>query len=204
MDKQLHWNTIYSQKSEDDLSWHQDDPSISLELMKGAGLTPQSSVIDIGAGTSRVVDRLLAFGLRDITALDLSRSALVKAQGRLGERGEIVRWIAADVTRWETSRTFDFWHDRAVFHFLVDPVDRESYLKRLSRSLGTEGHAVIATFALDGPEKCSGLDVRRYSPESLSDELGSSFDLVTHRFHIHHTPWGRPQSFQYSLFRKQE
>lgn len=202
MGENLHWDTIYGQKSEAELSWHQDDPSVSLELMQEAGLTAKSAVIDIGAGTSRVVDRLLALGLHDITVLDLSRNALATARDRLGDDGKTVNWIVADVTRWETSRTFDVWHDRAVFHFLIDPADRVSYVEQLSRSLGTDGHAVIATFALDGPEKCSGLDVVRYSPESLSETLGSGFELLTHRSHTHHTPWGRPQSFQYSLFRK--
>ena len=197
MGEKLHWDAIYSQKSEADLSWHQDDPSVSLELMQEAGLTPNSSVIDIGAGTSRVIDRLLALGLHDITVLDLSQNALATARDRLGDSEKTLNWIVADITRWETSRTFDFWHDRAVFHFLVNQRDRASYIERLSRSLDTEGHAVIATFALDGP------DVARFSPESLSESLGSSFSLVTHRSHIHHTPWGRPQSFQYSLFRKQ-
>lgn len=203
MGKKDHWDTIYSQKAEVDLSWHQDDPSVSLELMQKAGLTPKSSVIDIGAGTSRVVDRLLALELRDISVLDLSESALATARGRLGDNGKKVSWIVADVTTWKTSRVFNIWHDRAVFHFLVDPADRVSYVDRLSSSLDLGGHAVIATFALDGPEQCSGLNVTRYSPDSLSEALGARFALVTHRFHLHRTPSGRPQSFQYGLFRKQ-
>ena len=203
MGRKVHWESIYDQKSEADLSWHQDDPSVSLELMQEAGLTPESSVIDIGAGTSRVVDRLLKLGLRGISVLDLSESALATARGRLGDSGKTVSWIVADVTTWEASRVYDIWHDRAVFHFLVDPAERASYVDRLSSSLDFGGHAVIATFALDGPEKCSGLDVMRYSPDSLSATLGTRFALVTHRFHLHKTPWGSPQSFQYSLFRKQ-
>ena len=203
MGNQDHWDSIYSRKSEADLSWHQDDPTVSLDLMQKAGLTEKSSVIDIGAGTSRVVDRLLSLGLRDISVLDLSESALAAARSRQGDKGSTVSWIVADVTTWEPGRVFDFWHDRAVFHFLLDPEDRASYIDRLSRSLGAGGHAVIATFALDGPEKCSGLEVSRYSPESLSETLGSDFTLVAHHFHTHHTPWGGPQAFQYSLFRKQ-
>ena len=203
MSKRDHWETIYSHKVETDLSWHQDDPSVSLELMQEAGLTPETSVIDIGAGTSRVVDRLLSLGLRDISVLDLSAHALEKVRYRLGDRGKTVSWIAADVTAWQSSRVYDIWHDRAVFHFLVDPVDRASYVERLSSSLTLGSHAVIATFAPDGPEKCSGLDVKRYSPDLLSKTLGNTFDLVAHRFHLHRTPAGRPQSFQYSLFRKQ-
>jgi trans-aconitate methyltransferase len=202
MGKKDHWETIYSQKAEADLSWHQDDPSVSIELMQRAGLHPDTSVIDIGAGTSRVVDRLLSLGLRDITVLDLSDSAISASRSRLGDRGSHVQWVVADVTTWDAARVFDIWHDRAVFHFLVDPVDRASYVERLSDSLAIGGHAVIATFALDGPEKCSGLDVQRYSPDTLSETLGDGFAPVSHRFHLHHTPSGRPQSFQYSLFQK--
>lgn len=202
MSKKDHWEGVYSQKVEADLSWHQEDPTISLDLMEMAGLTPDTSVIDIGAGRSRVVDRLLDLRLRDITVMDLSDSALAASRARLGKRGSSVAWIEADVTIWEASRRFDIWHDRAVFHFLVDPVDRASYVKRLSSSLAIGGHAVVATFAPDGPEKCSGLDVQRYSPDTLSYALGDSFDLLAHRFHDHSTPSGRSQAFQYSLLRK--
>ena len=202
MGKKDHWETIYNQKAEVDLSWHQDDPSLSIELMQRAGLHLNTSVIDIGAGTSRVADRLLSMGLRDITVLDLSDSAISRSRSRLGDRDSHVRWIVADVTTWDAPRVFAIWHDRAVFHFLVNPEDRASYVEHLSSSLNVGGHAVIATFALDGPEKCSGLDVQRYSPDTLSETLGDGFALVVHRFHLHYTPSGRPQSFQYSLFQK--
>jgi trans-aconitate methyltransferase len=197
-----HWNEVYSKKAEAELSWHQDDPSVALDLMKTAGLTERSSVIDIGAGTSRLMDRLLDLGLSDLSALDLSESALAAARVRLGARENSVKWIAADITRWEPTQTYDIWHDRAVFHFLVKPDDRDAYIQRVSRSVIPGGHAIIATFALDGPEKCSGLPVARYSPSSLAETLGSVFSLMTDQFHLHHTPWGSQQSFQYSLFRK--
>jgi len=134
--------------------------------------------------------------------LDLSESALAAARVRLGARENSVKWIAADITRWEPTQTYDIWHDRAVFHFLVKPDDRDAYIQRVSRSVIPGGHAIIATFALDGPEKCSGLPVARYSPSSLAETLGSVFSLMTDQFHLHHTPWGSQQSFQYSLFRK--
>lgn len=202
MGRKDHWDGIYSRKTEADLSWHQDDPSMSLDLMGLAGLTPDTSVIDIGAGTSRVVDRLLDMGLRDITVLDLADSAIAASRSRLGDRGADVTWVAADVTTWNAGRVFDIWHDRAVFHFLVDPADRASYLARLSESLAVGGHAIIATFAPDGPETCSGLPVQRYSPDSLSQTLGDTFARIADRSHLHRTPAGRPQAFQYSLFRK--
>lgn len=197
-----HWNAVYSKKTEAELSWHQDNPSVALDLMKMIDLTVRSSVIDVGAGTSRLMDKLLDLGISDLSALDLSESALAAARVRLSERETSVKWIVEDITRWEPSRTYDIWHDRAVFHFLVTAKDRDAYIQRLSRSLIPGGHAIIATFALDGPEKCSGLPVARYSPITLAKTLGSGFSLVGHKAYLHHTPWGSRQSFQYSLFRK--
>lgn len=197
-----HWDGIYSQKAESQLSWHQDNPAISLELAEFAGVTSTSSVIDIGGGTSRFIDCLIERGLRDLSVLDLSQVALDVARQRLGKRGEMVNWIVSDITVWSPTSDYDLWHDRAVLHFLVDPEDRAAYLDRLSRCVRPGGHAIIATFALDGPETCSGLPVVRYSPRSLADTLGHGFALVTQRVGLHHTPSGRPQSFQFSLFRK--
>lgn len=198
----FHWENVYSQKSESELSWHQDDPSLSLELLRLAGLGAEHSVIDIGAGTSRIVDHLLAQGVRDISVLDMARSALDASRVRLGHAAETVTWIVGDVTQWHPTRQYDIWHDRAVFHFLVDPEPRAAYLSRLNASLAPGGHAVIATFSLDGPEKCSGLPVMRYSPESLAATLGAGFEALAERQHVHQTPWGSVQAFQYSLFRK--
>ena len=153
MDRKGHWDTIYTRKAEADLSWHQDDPSTSLELMRLAGLTPGTSVIDIGAGRSRVVDRLLDMGLRDLTVLDLSDKAIAASRNRLGDRGSVVTWVVADVTTWNAARVFDIWHDRAVFHFLVDPAERASYVKRLSAALAVGGHATGA----QEPRRVAGL-----------------------------------------------
>ncbi|GHD98490.1 NodS-like protein [Defluviimonas sp. 20V17] len=200
--KQDHWNRIYSRKAETELSWHQDDPARSLDLVAEAGLTPDQSVIDIGGGTSRVTDGLLERGLRDLTVLDLSEAALDRLRQRLGPRGQDVAWIAADITTWAPGRVYDLWHDRAVFHFLVTPEDRAAYLERLSQALRLDGHAIIATFAPDGPETCSGLPVERYSPQSLAQTLGPDYRLLTHRLERHQTPGGVVQSFQFSLFRK--
>ena len=197
-----HWNEVYSKKTEAELSWHQDDPSVALDLMKMAALTVRPSVIDIGAGTSSLMDRLLDIGFSDLSALDLSESALAAARVRLGARENSVKWMVADITRWVPTQTYDIWHDRAVFHFLVKPDDRDAYIQRLSRSVIPGGHAIIATFALDGPEKCSGFPVARYSSDTLAETLGSGFSLVAYQVYLHYTPWGSQQSFQYSLFRK--
>jgi 2-polyprenyl-3-methyl-5-hydroxy-6-metoxy-1,4-benzoquinol methylase len=202
MSRQHHWETVYGTRTEEKLSWHQDTPAISLEMMRETGITSASSVIDIGGGTSRIVDSLLAMGLRDISVLDLSQNALTAAQRRLGDSAATVNWIAADITSWRAGRQFDLWHDRAVFHFLTDPADRAAYIATLTDSLAAGSHAIIASFALDGPEKCSGLPVQRYSPQTLVETLGPRFTLLAHRAHLHHTPWGAVQSFQFSLFRR--
>jgi ubiquinone/menaquinone biosynthesis C-methylase UbiE len=196
-----HWERVYREKDDTQLSWYQDDPKISLELCDLAGVDSASSVIDIGGGTSRFAERLIERGLIDVSVLDLSAAALDRSRRQLGPLGEQIEWIAADVTVWIPDRSYDLWHDRAVFHFLVDADDRTAYLDRLCRCLRPGGHAIIATFALDGPEKCSGLPIVRYDPEGLSGELGDRFTLVAHRRHTHKTPWGSPQSFQFSLLR---
>lgn len=197
-----HWERVYAEKSDVEVSWHQDIPEVSLELADEAGIDGASAVIDIGGGTSRFVDGLIERGVRNVTVLDLSEHALAKARDRLGSQAATIRWIAADVTRWTPDRDFDLWHDRAVFHFLTEPADRAAYLDRLSAALQPGAHAVIATFAPDGPERCSGLPVIRYSAQTLSAELGDQFHLVTERYHRHVTPWGSAQSFQFNLFRK--
>ena len=197
-----HWDDVYAGTPDDRLSWHQDNPAPSLDLIARAGVGPGASVIDVGGGTSRLAGALLDTGLSDVTVLDLSQVALAQARARLGAAGETVIWVCADVTSWTPGRHYDLWHDRAVFHFLVDPADRAAYLERLGAALGVGGHAIIATFAPDGPEMCSGMPVVRYAPDDLAALLGEGFDLVAHRRDLHRTPKGRSQAFQFSLFRR--
>jgi len=199
--RQLHWENLYQSKGEHDVSWFQDTPTPSLELLDEIGVTPAASVIDIGGGASRLVDRLIERGFRDVTVLDLSEAALAAAKDRLGDRASRATWIVADVTQWEPMKAYDVWHDRATFHFLTEEADRAAYLARLRRGLEIGGHAIIATFALDGPARCSGLPVVRYSPDSLRQTLGADFTLITSRNDSHATPWGGTQSFQFSALR---
>ena len=159
-------------------------------------------MLDIGAGDSRLVDHLVSKGLDCIAVLDVSRAALERARTRLGSYSERVSWIEADVTADWSWKSADIWHDRAVFHFLNDLGDRARYRAHLTRTLKPGGTAIVATFALDGPEKCSGLPVARYSPDTLVHELGADFSLVQSVSHEHQTPWGSIQSFQYSRFVK--
>jgi 2-polyprenyl-3-methyl-5-hydroxy-6-metoxy-1,4-benzoquinol methylase len=199
-DRQAHWENVYSTKGENEVSWFQESPAISLDLIKAAGATPDSAIVDIGGGASRLVDRLLKDGFRSVAVLDLSQAALKAARGRIGGDGDKVEWIASDVTTWTPSRRYDIWHDRAAFHFLTDADDRKAYVDRLRTALRPGGQAIIGTFALDGPEKCSGLPVQRYDAASLLRTLGPDFALAEVRTETHTTPWRSTQSFQFVRF----
>jgi len=194
-----HWENVYTSKSDEELSWTQAEPATSLALIAEA--CSADSVIDVGGGTSLLAERLLDQGYA-VTVLDISQAAIDRARKRLGDRATQVDWIVADVTAGPDLGTFDVWHDRAVFHFLTAPADRAAYAALLARTVPVGGHAVIATFALDGPEKCSGLEVRRYDGNSLAAELGPRFRLMKSVPEMHRTPWNAPQSFQYSLFKR--
>ncbi len=200
--RSAHWENVYATKGENEVSWFQENPTPSLELMDLAQLTPDSAIIDIGGGASRLVDRLVARGFRNVTVLDLSESALSAAKARLGDQANNVQWVVADVTTWEPPQIYDLWHDRAAFHFLTDDAARSAYVDRLKRALKPTGHVVIGTFALNGPERCSGLPVTRHDAVSLAAILGPEFELIDTRPHQHVTPWGATQQFQFSTFRR--
>jgi SAM-dependent methyltransferase len=200
--RQAHWEGVYTKKGENEVSWFQESPAPSLQLIAQVGATPASAIIDIGGGASRLVDNLIEQGFEDVTVLDLSEAALEAAKARLGGRAAQVQWIVADATVWEPLKAYDIWHDRAAFHFLTEDRDRAAYIARLERALKVGGYAIIATFALDGPERCSGLPVVRYDPAGLGQTLGRAFQLVDTRRQIHATPWGSEQSFQFSVFRR--
>lgn len=200
--RKAHWETVYGTKSEREVSWFQDTPAPSLDLIALTGATPSSAIIDIGGGASRLVDALLARGFSNVTVLDLSAAALAAAQARLSATAASVTWIVADATTWQPTAQVDIWHDRAAFHFLNAPEEQAAYVARLHDALKVGGHAIIGTFAVDGPEKCSGLPVTRHSAESLAALLGPDFTLVDSRRHQHATPWQSVQNFQFSTFRR--
>jgi 2-polyprenyl-3-methyl-5-hydroxy-6-metoxy-1,4-benzoquinol methylase len=200
--RQAHWQNVYKEKGENQVSWFQERPNISLALIEAVRADRSSAIIDIGGGASRLVDALVEKGYQDLTVLDLSDSAVSIARMRLGERAAMVKWIVADVTRWEPPRSYDLWHDRAAFHFLTEASDRSAYIDRLTTAVPRGGHAIIGTFALDGPERCSGLPVVRYDAAQLSATLTPSFALVEMRRDDHKTPWGAIQHFQFSVFRR--
>ena len=199
-DRQAHWQNVYATKAEKEVSWFQENPVPSLELIAAAGIARNASIIDVGGGASRLVDGLLEKGFQRIAILDLSANALEEAKKRLGRRADGIDWIAADVTAWEPTTTYDLWHDRAAFHFLTETADRDSYVARLKKAVRPGGHVIIATFALDGPEKCSGLPIVRYGPETVASVLGPEFDLIDSERHDHVTPGGNTQRFQFSRF----
>jgi SAM-dependent methyltransferase len=208
-----HWDSVYGSKGDAEVSWTEAEPARSLALIaeacpsrpRGAGsdAVRRARVIDVGGGTSRLAERLLDVGYA-VTVLDVSAAALARAREYLGAREDDVQWVVADVTcNPHLDGTFDVWHDRAVFHFLTDPADRAAYAALLARSLAPGGHAIIATFAPEGPERCSGLPVRRYDGPALAAEFaGVGFMLVKTVPHVHVTPWGKPQAFQYSVLRR--
>jgi trans-aconitate methyltransferase len=200
--QQAHWDQAYAARGEAGVSWFEAHPDTSLSLLAAIGATPASAIVDIGGGASHLVDALLAAQWARVTVLDLSPVALGMARERLKEAAGRVDWIAADVRHWEPPQTYDIWHDRAVFHFLVEPHDRAAYADRLGRAVRPGGHAIIATFAPDGPDRCSGLPVMRYDPETLARELGAPFSLVASRSCVHTTPWGARQAFQFSVLRR--
>jgi SAM-dependent methyltransferase len=199
MNAKEHWESIYQTKTDDSLSWTQPEPVLSLNLIAQA--CPSGRVLDVGGGCSVLTERLIDRGY-SVTVLDISQAALDRARAHLGNRARLVRWLVADITSAASLDSCDVWHDRAVFHFLTDPAHRAAYIASLIQALPVGGHAVIGTFALDGPEKCSGLPVQRYSPSSLAVELGPQFALLTSEQETHLTPWGAPQLFQFSLFRR--
>lgn len=201
-DRASHWERVYATKREDEVSWYQERPTLSLELIRLASQSTASTIIDIGGGQSRLADYLAAAGYHCVAVLDISANALEASKRRLGAAAEKLEWIVADVTRWQPARSYDVWHDRAAFHFLTDPQDRAAYVARLSSALRKNGQAIIGTFAPEGPEKCSGLPVRRYDSEMLAAELGPAFELLETRTEIHRTPWNSGQAFQFSRFRR--
>lgn len=197
-----HWEKVYTAKAETEVSWYQPHSLRSLELIAAAAPDPSAAIVDIGGGASRLVDDLLTRGYSDLTVLDVSEAALAKSRLRLGGTAGGVTWIAADITAWHPPRTYDVWHDRAVFHFLTEPTRQAAYLSALRAGTSNGSTVIMATFALDGPDKCSGLPVQRYSPATLASRLGPAFHLTHEAEEAHKTPWGFEQRFSYATFQR--
>ena len=198
-----HWEAVYQSKGETEVSWYQTEPHLSLELITSVAPARDGRIIDVGGGASVLVDRLLDLPFKEIAVLDISETALGKARARLGERAKRVRWVVADVTEAPDLGTFDIWHDRAVFHFLTDAADRRKYVELARQTVPRGGHLIVASFADEGPKRCSDLNVCRYNAETMAAELGEGFSLVREAAETHTTPWGSTQSFFYGVFQRQ-
>ena len=196
-----HWDDVYRRKSSTSVSWYQASPEPSLQMLDLVRVAP-CSLIDVGGGASTLVDALSERGWFDLTILDIAAPALEIAQHRLGRAAQAVDWKVADITCWRPQRTYDVWHDRAVFHFLTSAEARESYKQALASGTAIGSHVIIATFALDGPEKCSELVVQRYSSDTLAEELGPGFQLLEAEIENHSTPGGSSQIFNWCLFQR--
>jgi len=196
-----HWNRVYTSRLPTEVSWFQQQPETSLALIRQSRIERTAGLIDVGAGASRLAGQLLDAGYGPVTVLDVSAAALDHLRTELGERSGRVELVEADVTAFEPQRHYGLWHDRAVFHFLTDPADRRAYVRVLRAALAARGAVIIAAFALDGPPRCSGLEVVRYDAASLAGELGPGFELLESRPEVHVTPGGAEQRFEYHLFR---
>lgn len=198
-----HWEQLYATKADDAVSWFQEHAKRSVELIAGTKVPRSAAIIDVGSGASHLIDDLIDQGFTNITALDLSSAALASTKHRLGVRASGVHFMVADITAVEMPRhAFDVWHDRAVFHFLTTPAQRRAYVDTVLGAVKPGGHVIMATFAEDGPQKCSGLPVQRYAPHELHAEFGVPFELVHSERETHSTPFGTEQKFIYCYCRK--
>ncbi|NIS80238.1 MAG: methyltransferase domain-containing protein [Anaerolineales bacterium] len=203
MSTKAHWEALFKERQSDEVSWYQPHLRLSMQLFARSGASASSRVIDIGGGDSTLVDDLLAKGIHDVTVLDISSEALLRAKNRLGAKAGSVKWVEADVAHVHLpSLYYDVWHDRAVFHFLVNPEQRAAYTKILGSALRPSGHVIMATFAHDGPTRCSGLPTMRYSPRELLEELGPLYELIEAEQETHRTPSGAEQRFVYCLLQR--
>lgn len=203
MHSKAHWEQVYTTKASNEVSWFQEHAELSLKLIEGAKVPTSASIIDIGGGASTLVDDLLSAGYQHLTVLDLSGTALATARARLGARASLVQWREANVLEVEfPTHAFDVWHDRAVFHFLTTEADRQVYVGKVLQAVKPGGLVIVATFAEDGPTKCSGLPVMRYNADELHAEFGEPFQLLGHERESHLTPGGNEQKFVYCFCRK--
>lgn len=199
-----HWDNVYDTKSFTEVSWFQPRPERSLQLIERAAVDLDDAIIDVGGGASTFVDHVLDDGFTDITVLDIAGKAFKQSRRRLGARADGVEWIVFDVTAYQPTRTWQLWHDRAVLHFLIDEQDRTRYVDVLETALAPGGHVVLATFGPEGPLKCSGLEIRRYSIDMVEELLGPGFELQCHELENHETPTGLTQQFLYSCWTRRE
>jgi len=202
MDYKAHWEGVYTDRAVDEVGWYKPNFDVSLSLIDEASSSRSARVIDVGGGASLLVDSLLDRGYEQVAVMDIAAAALEHAKRRLGDRASSVQWLVADVREAKGVGEFDVWHDRAVFHFLVNAADRQKYAALAKQTVPIGGHVIISTFSPTGPGQCSGLDTCRYSSDSLTTELGDGFRLIREVPEVHVTPRGKSQSFMYAMLRR--
>jgi trans-aconitate methyltransferase len=200
--REQHWEKVFTEKKPDEVSWFQSNPKTSIDLIHSVHLDKNSKIIDVGAGDSMLIDKLLEEGFTNIFALDISAQALERVKERLGKKADLVNWIVSDVTKFEPETEFDFWHDRAAFHFLTDESDIESYLSVVKKHV--KGYLSVGTFSPTGPEKCSNLEIRQYSDEGLKEKFKEGFENIKCFEERHETPSHKIQDFTFCLFKKKK
>jgi 2-polyprenyl-3-methyl-5-hydroxy-6-metoxy-1,4-benzoquinol methylase len=203
-DRKKHWDNIYQQKNTDEVSWYQPIPATSLDFVEQFNLAKNAKIIDIGGGDSFLVDHLLDMGYQDITVLDISEHAVERSKKRIGKRAKSVKWIIADVANFHTTEKYDLWHDRAALHFLTDEKEIQSYVSTLNTSVNPRGYLLIGAFSEQGPKQCSGIDIKQYSENSLTNWLRHSFKKIKCVTIDHKTPSGSIQNFIFCSFRQIE
>ena len=201
-DRKRHWENIYQTKELKDVSWFQPTPETSLDFFKQYNIPKTAKVIDIGGGDSYLVDNLLDLGYLDISVLDISDAAIERAKQRLGEKAKNVKWIVTDVATFKPTEKYDFWHDRAAFHFLTDEKEITTYLETVQENINTSGILVIGTFSEQGPLKCSGIEIKQYSETTLTESVGKYFEKIKCIIVDHKTPFNTIQNFVFCSFRK--
>lgn len=201
-DQNAHWDRVYTEKRAEDVSWRQEEPTLSLKLIRRTGIGHDARLVDVGGGASTLVDHLLGSGFRKLTVLDIAAPGIEQTKSRLGRQADSVEWIVSDVRTWRPAQHHRLWHDRAVLHFLTEPADQAAYVETLRAAVDGDGWAIIAGFAPGGPVKCSGLEIVQHDGLSLGRLLGDEFQLLETHGEIHVTPWGAEQAFRYHLFRR--
>ena len=197
-----HWENVFATKNPNEVSWTQKYPKTAIDYLEKLNLSKTANIIDVGDGDSNLVDALLDKGFQNIWVLDISEFALEKAKKRLGDKADLVHWIVSDITEFKSEVTFDFWHDRAVFHFLTDEESIEKYKTIIEKSINIKGNFLLGTFSENGPLKCSGLEIKQYSESAMIQTFADGFQAIKFFTEDHTTPFGTMQNFQFCGFKK--
>lgn len=202
MDKKQHWETVFSQKQQNEVSWYQPVPKTSIEFLESNAIPKDAAIIDVGSGDSYFIDYLVDKGYQNVFALDISEHALQRLKQRLGEKANRVHWIVSDVLDFKPPVAFDYWHDRAAFHFLSDANDVDKYVAITSEYIKANGKMMVATFSDSGPLKCSGINIKQYSKDELANQFSNAFEKIKCVEEVHSTPFNTTQNFTFCSFKK--